>query len=416
MNQENDTARKSASPLIKWKQLFVNPGHDPTRTLTRAYILALGLIAFLTVSGHIVTAHITEQQKTSAEIAYHIGRQRTLMQQIMLYASNYYRLGEGLDYDFMMQSMADLESGHKYLLQTIDEKHVLTGHTSPALYRVYHNPPFNLDDNVRKFGELVEEFSEFKPGDESEERKEVLDRLSYMTNSVMRPAMDAALEYYQTETLEKMARFYSIQLAGAVFILIVLALEAFLIFSPLIRKIKDYNRVLQRYALEDSLTGLNNRRAFMNRAETELKKAQREGTPVSVALLDLDHFKQVNDTYGHDVGDAVLRHFAGILKNAFRAGDITGRIGGEEFAIVLPRIDRKGAYNILKRLCDTVAQSPCPYKNEAGEMAELYYTISIGFTGPAQIGDETIDEMLSKADVGLYDAKEQGRNRVIAKD
>ncbi len=416
MAKGNNRERKGNSATSWWKQLFVNPGNDPTKALRRAYILALGLIAFLTISSHIVTAHITEEQKESAEIAYHIGRQRTLMQQIMLYATNYFRMGEGLDYDFMMQTLWELDKNHEYLLDTIDEKKPLTGHASPALYRVYHKPPFSLDDNFKNFHGLIDKFSEFKADDKSEERKEIIDKLSYLSSSVLRPAMDAALEYYQAETLEKLARFYSIQLAAAVFILVVLTLEAFLIFNPLIRKIKEYHRVLQRHALEDSLTGLNNRRAFMNRAEIELKKAKRDGTPVSVALLDLDHFKQVNDTYGHDVGDTVLRHFAEILKNAFRAGDITGRIGGEEFAIVLPRIDRKGAYTILKRLCDTVAASPCPYKNADGETAELHYTISIGFTGPGQVSDESIDELLSRADTGLYEAKEQGRNRVIAKD
>ncbi len=414
---KRDTSQPSATN--RWKQLFVNPGADPTRTLTRAYILALGLIALMTVSGHIITAHITEQQKESAELAYQIGRQRTLMQQIMLYATNYYRMNEGLDYDFMMQSHWEMEQGHAFLLEIIDAKQFAKGYTSPALYRIYHSPPFSLDEQVGAFMGLVKEFSGYSPHNRSAEdyetkRKELIDKMTYKATNILRPAMDAALENYQAETLERIARFYAFQLAGAFLILLVLLLEAIFIFRPLIGKIKQYHTVLQRYALEDSLTGLNNRRAFMNAAETELRRAKRNKSAITVALLDLDHFKKINDTYGHDIGDKVLQHFAGILKLSFRAGDITGRIGGEEFAILLPRIDRKGAVAILQRLCDAVAHTPCEYEGPGGVKSVLNYTISIGFTGPSMIEAQNIDHLLGEADSALYEAKRQGRNRVVS--
>jgi len=405
----------------KLKKTFSDLGADPTKALTRAYVFALGIIAMLTVSGHIISAHMTEKQKEGAEIAYHIGRQRTLLQQTLLYATNYQRMNEGLDYDFMMQSLAEMENGHQFLLDIIDKNWFLKGHTSPALYKIYHVPPFTLDEQVKDFSALVREFSSYSPHTTSIEdydtkRKELIDKIQYKVTTILRPGMDAALEGYQTETLERVAMFYTLQLAGAFFILLVLLAEAVFIFRPLISKIRQYHTVLQRYALEDSLTGLNNRRAFMNAAETELKRAKRDQTAITVALLDIDHFKKVNDTYGHEVGDKVLQHFAGILKTSFRAGDITGRIGGEEFAIVLPRIDRKGAIAILQRLCDSVARTPCEYKGTGGVKGVLNYTISIGFTGPALIGDDTIDGLLAEADAGLYEAKRQGRNRVLPSD
>lgn len=389
--------------------------------MTRAYMLALGLIAILTISGHIITAHISEQQKDSTEIAYQIGRQRTLMQQILLYANNYYRLNEPLDYDFMMQSLWELEKGHEFLLKIIDQRKFAKGYTSPALYKIYHSPPFDLDEQMKTFTGLVREFSQYSPRNTSAEnydvkRKELMDKLSYKSTTMLRPALDSALEKYQTETLEEIARYYTFQLGGAIFVLLVLTAEALLIFKPLTIKIRQYHNVLQRYALEDSLTGLNNRRAFMNAAETELKRGRREKNTVIVALLDLDHFKKINDTYGHDIGDKVLQHFSGILKLSFRAGDITGRIGGEEFAILLPRIDRQEATTILQRLCNAVAHTPCEYEGPGGVKSMLNYTISIGFTGPVQVGDLNIDQLLSAADAGLYKAKERGRNCVVAVD
>ena len=407
-------------PPKKGGQKAIDPKEDPTRILSRAYILALGLIAFLTISSHMVTAHISDEQKAGQEIAYQIGKQRNMIQQIILYAGNYFRMGESLDYDFVMQSIGELDNSHKYMTTAVQEKIPLGDYRSPALYRIYYNPPFNLDERIVEFINTARDFAKYDPKDQNEsrikKRKEVMDKLTEQANNALKPALDAALEIYQAESLDKVTRYYKIQLNSALLILLVLLAEAILIFRPLIEKIRNYNGMLQRYALEDSLTGLNNRRAFMNAAEVELQRAQREHTPVTVALLDLDHFKQVNDTYGHEVGDRVLQHFSNILRRAFRAGDITGRIGGEEFAIILPRISHKGAVKILQRLCDRVAATPCPYKDENDKEAFLNYTLSIGYTGPTEITTQTIDELLGSADEGLYKAKEEGRNRLSSTD
>ncbi|MCB9996546.1 MAG: GGDEF domain-containing protein [Rhodospirillales bacterium] len=413
MNKKPVKKPAKTSIIAKWKQYFIHPGKDPTKALRRAYVLALGLIALLTIIGHLVTAHITEQQKENAEIAYNIGRQRTLMQQVMLYTSNYYQSGNELDYDFLVRSLNEMESGHNFLLGIIDgggSSHIM----SPALYRIYHNPPFSLDENIVKFHGMVSAFTQMESEHNSKERKALVDKLSHLSEKILLPAMDMALESYQAETLEKLVRFYKMQLAVALFILIVLAAEAAFIFSPLIAQIKKYHDMLQKLALEDMLTGLNNRRAFINRSTMELKRSQRDQTDVTVALIDLDHFKNVNDTYGHEVGDLVLKHFSTILKHTLRAGDVTGRIGGEEFAIVLPKINAEGASSLLQRLCNNVASTPCPFIDSHGQQAGLSYTISVGFVGPCKIENETIDQLLAKADEALYQAKDRGRNQVVA--
>jgi len=388
--------------------------------LTHAYLLALGLIAILTISSHMITAHISDRQKKGEEISYSIERQRTLLQQVISSADSYYRLGQKLDYDFMMQSLQEFENSHKYLTTIISKKSSFADYKSPALFRVYYHPPFNLDERITHFHNMTMEFAQYDPKDKDtkvhEKRKKLLDEMSYQASSVLKSAMDAAIESYQTETLQKGERFYNIQFSASIFILIVLAAEALFIFRPLIKKIKDYNAILQRYALEDSLTGLNNRRAFMNAGEIEIKRAQRDKTPMTTALLDLDHFKKINDTYGHETGDRVLKHFANILKQTFRAGDITGRVGGEEFAIILPKISHKGAITILQRLCDKTASTPCEFKTANGKKDTLSYTVSIGFTGPVIIKDQTIDSLLRQADEGLYKAKEEGRNRLATTD
>ena len=407
----------------KSKEIPRNPAidarADPTVMISRAYILALSLIAILMSAGHIVTANLTEQQKIGADISNQISKQRTLAQQTMLYATNYLRTNEPLDKSFMLQFTWEFEKSHKFITEMITNKSLFQDTSSPALQRMYFRPPFNLDEQVLNYLNMVKAYSEYDPATQDPqrvaERKELLERITRHADTILRPGLDAAFENYQTENVESIAHYYSMQLSGALFILLVLVGEALFIFRPLIKRIRKHHQIMQRFALEDALTGLNNRRAFMNSAETELMRAKREKTAVTVALMDLDHFKSVNDTYGHEVGDNVLKHFAGLMKESMRGTDIFGRIGGEEFAIVLPRIDKDGALKILERFCQKVASTPCEYIDSNGEHQALSYSVSIGFTGPSILQtDETVDKLLSFADTALYKAKEKGRNCVVS--
>ena len=163
---------------------------------------------------------------------------------------------------------------------------------------------------------------------------------------------------------------------------------------------------LRRLATTDTLTGLPNRRSFIERMEQELSRFQRNGEPTAVLMLDLDHFKQINDRYGHAHGDAVLRHFASLVNESLRKMDMVGRLGGEEFAILMPDTDLDGARLFAERLRKRLEQSPCP-----SEQGEISVTVSIGLTLFAD-QDLSYDPALARADEALYRAKELGRNRV----
>lgn len=416
-NNRNNS--KTLSVPDRFKQLFISPKGDPAGTLARAYILALGIIAFLTIASHLITTYISEQQKESAAISHYLGQQRTMLQQTASYAGSFYNTNDEFDFNLMMQSLDELERVHKELLTTMHGKHFFMVKESQALKRVFYHPPHNLNDRLANFYNMVRDFSQYDPQDRDksklEKRKEVLGNITRQATDLLRPSIDAALDTYQAEILDNVRYFYRIQHGATIFILVVLLAEALFIFQPMIGKIRNYNSMLQRYALEDSLTGLNNRRAFMKGAETEMNKARRQKKAITVALLDLDHFKQINDTYGHEVGDTVLKHFASLLKKTFRAGDITGRIGGEEFAILLPQTNYDDTVAILQRLCDSAAGTPCEY-NSGGSKSSINYTVSIGFTGPVNIENQTIEELLARADQGLYKAKEEGRNRIATTD
>jgi len=167
-------------------------------------------------------------------------------------------------------------------------------------------------------------------------------------------------------------------------------------------------RELKRLATTDDLTGLANRRYFLGQVTPELERFRRYADPAALLMLDLDHFKQVNDTYGHAAGDAVLQHFAGITLTVLRRTDLIGRLGGEEFAALLPDTDSNGALQLAERLRWTLASLPIPV-----ERGEIALTVSIGVTSFLHT-DLQANAILIRADRALYRAKQAGRNRVEA--
>ncbi len=177
--------------------------------------------------------------------------------------------------------------------------------------------------------------------------------------------------------------------------------------SALVRNSTDKVAVLQSLAATDGLTGLINRRQFNHQLQSEIARAARSKTKLSLALFDIDDFKKINDHYGHPVGDRILQELGIGIKNNVRESDIPARYGGEEFALILPETSQMEAYDILERLRAMVEHTVfCLPDNP------LTMTISIGL---AQMDhpDMTAFELIEKADNALYEAKHQGKNRVV---
>jgi diguanylate cyclase (GGDEF)-like protein len=166
-------------------------------------------------------------------------------------------------------------------------------------------------------------------------------------------------------------------------------------------------RLLLNAAMSDDLTGLWNRRMILNQLGSELNRARHECQPLSVAMVDIDFFKSVNDTYGHLAGDTVLRDVALSLRSQLRSYDFIGRYGGEEFLALLPGCDREASAEIARRMCQTVAGHPV----QIGDV-EVPVTVSIGLSSTAEVEFDP-DALIAAADSGLYRAKAGGRNQVI---
>jgi two-component system, cell cycle response regulator len=170
-------------------------------------------------------------------------------------------------------------------------------------------------------------------------------------------------------------------------------------------ELRQRNADLDRMSRTDALTGLYNRRHLDEELLRQESTASRHQDPLCVLLLDIDHFKRVNDTHGHLAGDLVLRGFADRLRAELRAGDIAGRWGGEEFLVIMPRTDADGGYEVAERLRRATAAKPI----SAGEV-DIDVSVSGGCV--SSMGDSA-EDLLHLADSCLYRAKESGRNKII---
>lgn len=173
------------------------------------------------------------------------------------------------------------------------------------------------------------------------------------------------------------------------------------------REIETKNRLLKELALTDSLTGLPNRRAIEDWAKRQLSGAARYGFPFWVALADLDHFKTVNDSHGHDAGDTVLKAFSEILKRNSRQSDICGRMGGEEFLFILTHATEENVKKVINRVREELEGTKFAIDGKS-----FTVTASFGVAGFVGTRAPDFNRLVAQADTGLYLAKRRGRNRV----
>jgi diguanylate cyclase (GGDEF)-like protein len=218
--------------------------------------------------------------------------------------------------------------------------------------------------------------------------------------------LNAVTAEHQRQSERQLHMLQTLQGASLAMVLATLLAEAVGIFKPMVDRIARYNAELRRAATTDPLTGAYNRRSFTDRALAELARGARTNRATSVLMIDADRFKAVNDTYGHGVGDVVLTSLCSSLAAALRPSDLLGRIGGEEFAVVLPETDLASAAVAAERLRSAAQAVRVPVKD-----GEISFTVSIGVT-VLPPGDMSLKTALDRADAALYRAKSEGRNRV----
>jgi len=179
-------------------------------------------------------------------------------------------------------------------------------------------------------------------------------------------------------------------------------------YADFLKQKLDYSLEM---AVTDALTGLHNRRYMAGQLQALMSRAGQGGDSVAVLVMDIDHFKLVNDGFGHDAGDEVLREFAVRLATNVRAIDLPCRLGGEEFVVVMPGASLEDATHVADRIRRDVGGQPFPIMSGA---EGLTVTVSVGVAASTGV-DDTPDALLKRADEGVYEAKARGRNQVIAR-
>lgn len=173
----------------------------------------------------------------------------------------------------------------------------------------------------------------------------------------------------------------------------------------------EMEKKMRELATKDYLTGVYTRRAFSQHAETLFNLSSRNYFPVAVFYLDIDHFKSINDRFGHQCGDEVLVQFCNIIRQSTRKSDIAGRIGGEEFAVITANMNRENALNYAVKLRKNIEAAQFTYKDTT-----LAVTASIGVSVLENTADKQLEDLYSEADQALYYAKNNGRNKVCVHD
>lgn len=172
------------------------------------------------------------------------------------------------------------------------------------------------------------------------------------------------------------------------------------------KELQITNEKLQHLATRDSLTGIFNRGSFFETAQHLLVLAQRQNSPAAFVIMDLDHFKSINDTHGHFIGDHVLVHFSSTIQKLLRKSDLVGRVGGEEFALFLPDTDKAAAFQLAEKIRTVISQAQLNIDDKT-----ICYTVSLGIESLEKT-DDSIHELFKRADLKLYGAKNKGRDRV----
>ena len=369
------------------------------------YSLALAFLALMALGSYWIIDSIVARQQHMATVISVSSRQLMLSQRIALLSielaqsktaeerdSNNSQLRETID--LMRRSHRDLVEGSMAL--GIDPPQ------RPELKEIYFTPPASLNEQVPAFLNQADQVIAAKEAGHGDKAFALAQKVNAMTGAGLTNALNAAVNQYAADS-EAVFRQSQIRvLFVTLAMLIALTTEAAFIFLPLLRRMRN----LVDLAHSDPLTGCLNRRSFMDASARDFARSRRTGSPLSVIFFDIDHFKGINDSHGHAAGDAVIQSLTECVKTAIRTTDMLGRLGGEEFVVLLPDTDCYSARMVAEKLRASLQSTTVVHEN-----AVLHFTASFGV---AQIADADADPLvlIERADSLMYEAKRAGRNCV----
>jgi diguanylate cyclase (GGDEF)-like protein len=383
---------------------------NPARKMTFTYLVSLTLIAGLSIFVHFTLNKIIVEQKMSAKLLNVSGEQRMLSQRIALYTSEFIAQGSPSDKKQALAALSKMQSNHRYLLQrhfdALEQKQ--SSPMSTSMYALYFSAPHELDRKVTEFSSLISQ---------ALDRSSViivsqnsLEGLTFLplAKDQMLTSFNATVEQYEMQSNQKIQELRTTQQLILIIIILTVLVEGLFVIRPLLAKSDRYSKNLQEEANHDYLTNLLNRRSFNVLVKQSIAMSKRYNSNLSVISFDIDHFKSVNDQYGHNLGDNVIQNVANIIQVSCRDSDSVFRFGGEEFLILLPRTSLSEALMLAEKIRKSIANSPV--------FADKLIIEITASGGVAEWDSQEIDikSTLQRADKALYQAKEQGRDRIIS--
>jgi len=383
------------------------------RRIRHAYVLALSIIAIATISAFMVENEMMERFEGSSAALHVVGEQRTLSHRLVLFAADAVNAPNYTIEAMALNNLAQVKSAmvkeHESLLSRIRPEDGARG-LGPEIDRVFFDAPYNLNPKFMRYMNRVDAFL----ASEGEAMKARYNAMYFEAIGPLGTALDVAVEQLEKDTMADVATMRTIRMAMAVVVMFALVGEWMFIFRPLARTVEQKTRALEEArnavahaASHDPLTDLPNRRMLEHVIDTMQSQAQRQGRPLTVCHVDLDRFKEVNDTLGHAVGDKVLQHAVTVLRNATRGSDFIARVGGDEFVIVDCTFGGyEGATVMAERIVERMAR---PFEID-GHVCRIGASIGIALCDDHDAPD--IDALMCRADLALYYAKERGRGQV----
>lgn len=378
---------------------------NPVKSLTKGYVLALLIIAAMSVTIHVIMDRILVEQDLAATVVSRSSAETTQIFKIAtLITEHHHTASKDVLYDIEAENNT-LKNIHDSLIQSAQEDSSKAG-VSHMIKTIYFESPTPLSKEVETFIDNVDRYIEYANANGQSDAA-LYGVIKRQYSGSLTHNLSSSLVLYDNAFLVKVERLRAVQIAAIMVICITLLLEAFAIFMPLVHRVKRYAERLNEISMTDMLTGIGNRRYFVKRATQEIRRATRLDKELCICMVDIDHFKGVNDTHGHAAGDYVLREVTEIIKSAIRIEDDVARIGGEEFVVLLPASDIENALIVAERVRKRLEERPfvLPESNET-----IKVTASFGLAQINLAEQENIEAAISRADEALYASKENGRN------
>ncbi|MEY2952901.1 MAG: hypothetical protein RLZZ401_988 [Pseudomonadota bacterium] len=382
-------------------------GRFHSRRITIAYVLALSMIGLLSFGAHMFVLEVIVQQEKSSSVINLSGRQAMLSQRVAFFAGAYAIMDTPENRAGLRGAIDELAVAHERLSHG-DEGRGIPKPDTPQLQALYFTPTTGVDSLVKKFLADARILAAMQSDRHDLMGSSQYDRLVVLASNDLLDQLSRAVQEYEQENNRALARLRLTQDVMLVVLGLVLLLEALLIFRPLVRQLRKFALRLTQMAMSDTLTGLLNRRALAEATSRLAALQQRRALPLCVLMMDIDHFKRVNDTHGHAVGDLALQHVAKLLQSFMRTEDCVARWGGEEFIVVLTGTTLSAAAQVAERMRAAIAATPVALPDQGA----LTLTMSIGLSDWAPCEGDHFETAVSRADGALYRAKAEGRNTI----